>query len=77
MSIIYLSLFIISIIARRTAEDLRDLIKSVKDRSFPYEKRDSEKRNRSSYDDAQVNEIADILATIKDVVDLASSRMPE
>ena len=60
--------------AKRTAEDL---VKSVRDRSFPYEKREPEKRNWSQYDDAQVNEIADILETIREVVDIAASNIPE
>ena len=60
--------------ARRTVEVLRNLVKSVRDRSFPYEKRESDKRNWSSYDDAQVNEIADVLETIRDVVDMAASK---
>ena len=63
--------------ARRTVEDLRNLVKSVRDRSFPYEKRESDKRNWSSYDDAQVNEIADVLETIRDIVDMAASNLPE
>jgi transposase len=63
--------------ARRTVEDLRNLVKSVRDRSFPYEKRESKKRNWSSYDDAQVNEIADVLETIRDIVDMAASNLPE
>ena len=62
--------------ASRTAEDLKDLVKSVRDRSFPYEKRVPEKRNWSHYDDAQVNEIADILETIRDVVDAAVPNLP-
>ena len=63
--------------ARKTVEDLRNLVKSVRDRSFPYEKRDTVKRNWSSYEDAQVNEIADILETIRDVVNMAASNLPE
>ncbi len=31
--------------ARKTVEDLTNLVRSVRDRSFPYEKRDTEKRN--------------------------------
>ncbi len=59
--------------ARRAVEDLRNFVKSVRDRSFLYEKRESDKRNWSSYDDAQVNEIANVLETIRDVVDMAAS----
>ena len=45
-------------------EDLRNLVKSVRDKSFPYEKRDQAERNWHLYDQAQVNEIADVLESI-------------
>ncbi len=63
--------------ARKTSEDLRDLVKSVRDRSFPYEKREEKERNWHDYDRAQVNEIVDILETIRDIVNIALSRIPE
>ncbi len=63
--------------AKRNADDLRNVVKSVRDKSFPYEKREQEERNWSRYDDAQVNEIADILEAIRDVVDMAASNLPE
>ena len=47
----------------------------MRDRGFPYEGRGEKDRNWSSYDQAQINEIAEILETIRDVVDEASSRM--
>ena len=58
---------------RKNIEDLRNLVKSVRDRSFPYEKREEVDRNWHQYDQAQVNEIADVLETIRDVVNIASS----
>ena len=61
----------------RNSEDLRNLVKSVRDRSFPYEKREEKNMNWHDYDQAQVNEIADVLETIRDVVNIAVSRMPE
>jgi len=63
--------------ARKTAEDLRNLVKYVRDKSFLYESREEKGRNWHDYDNAQVNEIADVLDTIRDVVDMASSRIPE
>ena len=63
--------------ARKTAEDLRNLVKSVRDKSYPYERREEKERNWHNYDRAQVNEIADVLETIRDVVDIAVSRIPE
>ena len=62
---------------RKNVEDLRNLVKSVRDRSFPYEKRDLPERNWHQYDQAQADEIADILETIRDVVNIASSRIKE
>ena len=47
-------------------------MKSVRDRSFPYQHREEKERNWHQYDQAQVNEIADVLETIRAVVDLAS-----
>ena len=63
--------------ARKTAEDLRDLVRSVRDRSFPYDGREPARRNWSDYENAQINEIADILETIRNVVDMAASSLPE
>ena len=62
---------------RKTTEDLRNFVKSVRDKSFPYERREEKERNWHDYDQAQVNEIADVLETIRDVVNMASSRIPE
>ena len=41
----------------------------MRDRGFPYVGREEKGRNWSSYDRAQINEIAEILETIKDIVD--------
>ncbi|OWP57078.1 MAG: hypothetical protein B2I17_02650 [Thermoplasmatales archaeon B_DKE] len=61
---------------RKTVEDLRNLVKSVRDRSFPYGKREAVDRNWHQYEQTQVNEIADVLETIRGVVNIASSRIP-
>jgi len=63
--------------ARKTAEGLRNPVKSVRDKSFPYERREEKNRNWHNYDKAQVNEIADVLETIRDMVNIAVSRIPE
>ncbi|MHB8395608.1 MAG: transposase [Thermoplasmataceae archaeon] len=57
-------------------EDLRSIVKFVRDRSFPYRHREEKERNWHWYDQAHVNEIADVLETISDVVNIASSRIP-
>lgn len=51
-------------------------MKSVRDRSFPYRHREKTQRNWSLYDRAQIHEIADILETIRNIVDIAVSRVP-
>lgn len=66
-------LFVIT--PRKSVEDLQELIKSVRDRGFPYVGREEKERNWSSYDRAQINEIAEVLETIRDIVDEASSRV--
>ena len=63
--------------ARKTVGDLRNFVKSVRDRSFPYERRDENERNWHDCDRAQVNGIADVLETIRDIVNIAASRIPE
>jgi len=65
----------LAITSRKSVEDLRELIKSVRNRGFTYEGREEKERNWSSYDQAQINEIAEILETIRDIVDEASSRI--
>ena len=57
--------------------NLRNLVKSVSDKSFPYEKREEKNRNLHNYDLARVNEIADVLETIRDIVNISASRIPE
>ena len=37
----------------KTAEDLRNLVKSVRDKTFPYEKREDKNRNWHQYDQAE------------------------
>ena len=61
----------------RNSEDLRDLVESVRDRSFPYEKRDEKERKRHNYDQGQVKGIADVLETIRDIVNIVASRILE
>ena len=62
---------------RRNSEELRDLVKSVRDKSFSYDRGEEKESNWQDYDQAQVNEIADVLETIRDIVNIAVSPMPE
>lgn len=57
--------------------DLRGLVRSVRDGRFHYEGRPNRSLDWSSYNEAQVNEIADTLNLIRRFVDMASRRMRE
>ena len=63
--------------AMKTAEDLWNLVKSVRDKTFLYVKREYKNRNWHQYDQARVNEIADVPETIRDMVNIAASLIPE
>ncbi|MCL5439299.1 MAG: hypothetical protein M1595_00095 [Candidatus Thermoplasmatota archaeon] len=62
---------------RKTVKDLRNLVKSVRNKSFPYTRRKEKKRNLHDYDRAYVNETANVLGTIRDAVNIASFRILE
>jgi transposase len=61
---------------RARTEDLRNLVKSVRGGAFNYEERAKGSLDWSSYDEAQVNELADMLRLIKKFVDMAAERVP-
>ncbi|WP_174591895.1 hypothetical protein [Methanocella conradii] len=60
---------------RLRTEDLRNLATSVRNGTFHYEGKPKKSLDWSSYDEAQVNELADILELIRDFVDEASTRV--
>lgn len=62
---------------RLRTEELRNLVPSVRDGTFQYEGKPKKSLDWSSYDEAQVNELADVLEMIRKFVDTASSRIPE
>ena len=59
-----------------TKKELRDLVSSVRDGTFHYEGKPRRSLDWSSYDEAQVREVSDMLALIKRFVEVASGRMP-
>ena len=61
---------------RHRTEDLRNLVSSVRNGTFQYDGRKKKSLDWSSYDEAQVNELADILELIRDFVDESSTRIP-
>jgi len=61
---------------RRVREErLREIISQVRKGEFPYEEKEKKEINFASYNAAQINEIADVLEMIRDVVDTASARL--
>ncbi len=62
---------------RRTTDELRELASSVRDGTFHYEGRPPKSLDWSSYNEAQVNEMADTLYHIRRFVDMAVRRLPQ
>jgi hypothetical protein len=60
-----------------TKKELRGLVSSVRDGTFHYEGRPKRSLDWSSYDEAQVREVSDMLALIRRFVEVASGRIPE
>jgi transposase len=61
---------------RRTKKELRDLVSSVRDGTFRYEGKPKRSLDWSSYDEAQVREVSDMLALVRRFVEVASGRIP-
>ena len=60
---------------KHVGEELRDLIKNVRDGTFEYENRDKSEINWAKYDYAQIKEMADYLNNIRDIVNEADNRI--
>ena len=60
---------------RHRTDDLRNLVSSVRNGTFQYDGRQKKSLDWSSYDEAQVHELADMLELIRDFVDEASTRV--
>jgi len=58
-------------------EQLRKIIKKIRDGTFEYQQRDLQKRNWTIYDQAQINELADFIENTREVVDEAIRRIEE
>lgn len=58
-------------------KDLQSIIKSVRDGIFEYKEKEEPEINWAKYDEAQINEISDVLDNIRNVVDLAYKRIPD
>ena len=62
---------------RYRGEELRKLIKTIRDGTFEYSNRESAKTNWAKYDSAQIKELAYYLDNLRDLVDEAERRMDE
>lgn len=58
-------------------KDLQRIVKSIRGRTFEYDEKGVPEINWAKYDKAQINEIADVLDNIRDVVNLAYERIPD
>lgn len=60
---------------RLWTRDLRNILQAVKDGTFEYEEKETKKIDWKSYNEAQLNELADMLKMIRDSVDIAVERI--
>lgn len=60
---------------RLSTEELREVVSRVRNKTFPYEERNEKEIDFTKYNRAQINEIADVLEMIRDVVNAASARL--
>jgi transposase len=61
--------------SKYAGEELRAIIKKVRDGTFEYENRDKSEINWAKYDYAQIKEMADYLNNIRDIVNEADNRI--
>ena len=52
---------------KHVGEELRDLVKNIRDGTFEYKNRDKSDINWAKYDYAQIKEMADYLNNIRDI----------
>ncbi len=60
---------------KHVGEELREIIKKVRDSSFEYKHREKCETNWAKYDFAQIKEMANYLDNLKDIVDEAHNRI--
>ena len=57
------------------SKELREVASSVRNGTFTYEARPKKSVDWATYDEAQINELADMLNSIRDIVDEARARL--
>jgi transposase len=60
---------------KHVGEELRNLVKKVRDGTFEYKNRDKSEINWAKYDSAQIKEMAKYLNNIRDIVNEADNRI--
>ncbi len=60
---------------KHVGEELRDLVKKIRDGTFEYKNKDKSEINWVKYDYAQIKEMADYLNNIRDIVNEADNRI--
>jgi transposase len=61
--------------SKKAGEELRAIIKNVRDGSFQYENREQTKTDWAKYDSAQISEMANYLDNLRDIVNEADYRI--
>jgi len=62
---------------KQRGEELKKIIKSVRDGTFEYNNKEPVKTDWAQYDQAQIYEMVNYLNNIRDLVDLANKRINE
>jgi len=70
-----LSVPLIHMPSKNAGEELRAIIKKVRDGSFQYENREQTKIDWAKYDSAQISEMANYLDNLRDIVNEADNRI--
>ena len=60
---------------RKTVKELRETIIHIRKGEFPYKEKEQKKIDFAKYNTVQINEIADVLEIIRDIVDTADQRL--
>ena len=63
--------------SKQRGDELRKIIKSIRDGTFKYESKEPVTTNWTQYDHAQIHEMADYLDNIRDLVEEADKRIKE
>ena len=63
--------------SKQRGDELRKIIKSIRDGTFKYESKEPVTANWTQYDQAQIHEMADYLDNIRDLVEEADRRIKE